>query len=524
MSTPSGTAAPAQSFAADSPASTTTPTHREIMQVIGGIVLCILLASLDQTVVIPALPAMASDLNGFGHLSWIVAAYLIAATVTTPFYGKLSDIYGRRQLLNAAIGIFIATSVLCALARTLDQLILFRTLQGLGGGGLMALAQAAIADVVPPRQRGRYQGYLAAVWGVSSIAGPLVGGYVSEHFSWRWLFWMNLPLGLLALYACNRGLRLLTPKGGKLRLDLPGSLLLAATIVSCLLALGWGGTTYAWLSPQITGLFALSALSLAALVWQEKRAADPLLPPRMFANRTFVCGVAASSTGALAIFLCIFALPLYFQLVRGNSAAQSGLFVMPFLLANVLGNIISSKLARRTGKMRGILTGGFAAGALGLCVLAFLDAAAPIWLVLGVTLLAGTGLGGCMVGTIMVVQNALHPRDIGAGTGSVIVLRSMGSAFGSALAGTLLGLGFATALANAGISQAIDLGSMRHGSDVLSQLPAAALQALTHGVAATFRTIFAFGAFVAAISLVIVRWMPDLELRGGTPAHTPLGD
>ena len=524
MATPSGTAVPAQSLAADSPTSATTPTHRDIMRVIGGIVLCILLASLDQTVVIPALPAMAADLNGFGHLSWIVAAYLIAATVATPFYGKLSDIYGRRQLLNAAIGIFIVTSVLCALARTLDQLILFRTLQGLGGGGLMALAQAAIADVVPPRQRGRYQGYLAAVWGVSSIAGPLVGGYVSEHLSWRWVFWMNLPLGLLALFSCNRGLRLLTPRGGKLRLDVPGSLLLAAAIVSCLLAFGWGGTAYAWTSPRIAGLFALSALSLAALVWQEKRAADPLLPPRMFANRTFVCGVAASSTGALAIFLCIFALPLYFQLVRGNSAAQSGLFVMPFLLANVLGNIISSRLARRSGKMRGILTGGFAVGALGLCALAFLDATAPLWLVLGVTLLAGIGLGGCMVGTIMVVQNALQPRDIGAGTGAVIVLRSMGSAFGSALAGTLLGLGFATALANAGINQPIDLGSMRHGSDVLSQLPAAARQALTHGVAATFRAIFAFGAFVAVISLLIVRWMPDLELRGGTPAHTPLGD
>jgi EmrB/QacA subfamily drug resistance transporter len=494
------------------------------MRVIGGIVLCILLAALDQTVVIPAVPAIAADLNGFGHLSWIVAAYLIAATVTTPIYGKLSDIYGRRQLLTVSIGLFVVTSALCAMARTLDQLILFRALQGMGGGGLMSLAQAAIADVVAPRQRGRYQGYLAAVWGVASIAGPLVGGYVSEHLSWRWLFWLNLPLGLFAMYSCNRGLRMLKPRGGKIRLDILGSLLLASTIVSCLLALSWGGASYGWLSPEILGLLALSVATLAALVWQERRAADPLLPPRMFRNATFVCGVAASSLGALGIFMCIFALPLYFQLVRGTSASESGLFVTPFLLSNVLGNIISSNLARRTGRMRGILSAGFIGGAIGLALLAFMGPGTSLAAVLAATLLAGVGLGSCMVATIMVVQNALDPRDIGAGTGSVLVLRSMGSAFGSALAGTLLGLGFAGSLAAAGIHQQIDLGALRHGSDVLSQLPAAAKAVLMDGVASTFRDIFAFGAVIALLSLLVVRRMPDLELRSGLASHTPIGD
>jgi EmrB/QacA subfamily drug resistance transporter len=499
-------------------------THREIMRVIGGIILCILLAALDQTVVIPAVPAIAADLNGFGHLSWIVAVYLIAATVTTPIYGKLSDIYGRRQLLTVSIGLFVITSALCAMARTLDQLILFRTLQGLGGGGLMSLAQAAIADVVAPRQRGRYQGYMAAVWGVASIAGPLVGGYVSEHLSWRWLFWMNLPLGLFAMYSCNRGLRMLKPRGGKIRLDILGSLLLALTIVSCLLALSWGGISYGWVSLQILGLLALSAAALAALVWQERRAADPLLPPRMFRNPTFVCGITASSLGALSIFLCIFALPLYFQLVRGTSASESGLFVTPFLLSNVLGNIVSSNLARRTGRMRGILSAGFIGGIVGLCLLASMGRGAPLSFVLAATLLTGVGLGSCMVGTIMVVQNALEPGDMGAGTGSILVMRSMGSAFGSALAGTLLALGFAAALAAAGITQQIDLGALRHGSDVLSQLPGAAKAALVDGVASTFRLIFAFGAGVAVVSLLVVRRMPDLELRSGVAAHTPIGD
>ncbi|WP_233235754.1 MDR family MFS transporter [Bordetella sp. LUAb4] len=495
------------------------------MRVIGGIVLCILLASLDQTVVIPAVPAIASDLNGFGHLSWIVAAYLIAATVTTPIYGKLSDIYGRRGMLTVSIGLFIVTSVMCAMAQTLDQLIWFRALQGLGGGGLMSLAQAAIADVVAPRQRGRYQGYLAAVWGVASIAGPLVGGYVSEHLSWRWLFWMNLPLGLVAMYSCNRGLRTLKAKGGKARLDLLGSLLLALTIVSCLLALSWGGAAYAWLSPEIMGLVLLTVLALIALVWQEKRARDPLLPPRMFANKTFTCGVAVSSTGALAIFLCIFSLPLYFQLVRGTSASESGLFVVPFLLSNVAGNMVASNLARRVGKLRGILSVGLTVAAIGMCALAFMGPSTPLALVLAVTLLAGVGLGQCMVGMIMSVQNALDSRDIGAGTGAVLVLRSVGSAFGSALAGSLLALGFAASLSKAGIVEQIDLGALRHGSDVLSNLAPAARLALMDGVASTFRMIFAFGAVMTVISLIIVRRMPDLELRGSTAhQHVPLGE
>jgi EmrB/QacA subfamily drug resistance transporter len=521
MSTPSGTLGSSSLSASSPPAAL---SHREIMRVIGGIILCILLAALDQTVVIPAVPAIAADLNGFGHLSWIVAAYLIAATVTTPIYGKLSDIYGRRQLLTVSIGVFVVTSALCALARSLDQLILFRTLQGLGGGGLMSLAQAAIADVVAPRQRGRYQGYLAAVWGMASIAGPLVGGYVSEHLSWRWLFWLNLPLGLIAMYSCNRGLRMLKPKGGKVRLDLLGTLWLTGTIVSCLLALGWGGATYPWFSPEIFGLFALSLVALAALVWQERRAADPLLPPRMFANRVFVCGIASSSLAALTIFLCIFSLPLYFQLVRGTSASISGLFVTPFLLANVVGNVISSNLARRVGKMRSILCAGFALGALGLFLLALLGAGASIATVLAVTLLTGVGVGSCMVATIMVVQNALESRDIGAGTGSVLVLRSIGSAFGSALAGSLLGLGFASSLAGAGITQEIDLGALRHGSDVLSHLAPGAMSALMHGVASTFHTIFAVGGVISLVSLAIVCRMPDLELRGGISDHTPIGE
>ncbi|KDP84349.1 major facilitator transporter [Cupriavidus sp. SK-3] len=489
------------------------------MRVIGGIVLCILLAALDQTVVIPAVPAIANDLNGFGHLSWIVTAYLITSTVSTPLYGKLSDTYGRRRLLMLAIALFILASVACAMAASLEQLILFRALQGIGGGGLMSLAQAAIADVVAPRQRGRYQGYLATVWAVASIAGPLVGGWTSDHLSWRWLFWINVPLGLLAMFMCHRGLSQLQVRGGAARVDWGGALLLTVSIVAFLLAMSWGGDVYAWLSPEIAGLALLAVAATAALVWQERRAADPMLPPRLFRNRAYVLGVAASAMAALNIFLCIFALPLHFQLVRGADASESGLLVVPFLLSTVAGNFIVAGLAPRLGRMRGILTGGFIAAALGLLALVAVSPGTPLVLVLLAMTVAGVGLGMAMVGTLMTVQNVLERRDTGAGTGALLVLRSLGSAFGGALAGTLLTLEFRNALQASGVSQVLDLGALRHGSEALAHLSPAVRDVLTGGVESGFQLIFAVGAVAALLALAIVRRMPDVELRSSVTEH-----
>ncbi|WP_157160349.1 MFS transporter [Cupriavidus sp. BIS7] len=493
--------------------------HAAIMRVIGGIVLCILLAALDQTVVIPAVTAIANDLNGFGHLSWIVTAYLIVSTVTTPLYGKLSDSFGRRRLLMVAISLFIVASVACALAQSLPQLILFRALQGVGGGGLLSLAQAAIADVVAPRERGRYQGYLATVWAVSSIAGPLVGGWVSDHLSWRWLFWINLPLGLLAMTMCYRGLAHLKPRGGKPQVDWLGALLLAVAIVAFLLAMSWGGEAFDWISPEMAGLLMLTLVALALLAWQERRAADPMLPPRLFRNRAYVMGVGASALAALNIFLCIFALPLHFQLVRDADASMSGLLVVPFLLSSVGGNFLVAWLAPRLGRMRIILTGGFIAAAIGLISLAAVTSAVPTVFVLIAMTIGGMGLGVGMVGTLISVQNALERRDMGAGTGALLVLRSLGSSIGGALAGTLLAMEFRDALARAGVSQTLDLGALRHGSDALAHLSPAVRQLLAGGVESGFHLIFAAGALAAIAALVIVRRMPDLELRSSVTEH-----
>lgn len=494
-------------------------SHPEILRVIGGIVLCILLAALDQTVVIPAVPAIAQDLNGFGHLSWIVTAYLITATVATPVYGKLSDTWGRRRLLMLAIVLFVLASVACAMATTLEQLILFRALQGIGGGGLMSLAQAAIADVVAPRERGRYQGYLATVWAVASIAGPLVGGWVSDHLSWRWLFWINVPLGLLAMWMCYRGLGRLPVRGGRARVDWLGALLLSTVIVGFLLAMSWGGASIGWFSGEMAALAAAVVFAVALLVWQERRASDPMLPPRLFANREYLLGVGASSVAALNIFLCIFALPLQFQLVRGADAAQSGMMVVPFLLATVGGNFIVAALAPRLGRMRGILTGAYAGAAIGLGALALMPSDMPLAGLLIAMVVAGTGLGAAMVGTLITVQNVLERRDTGAGTGALLVVRSFGSAIGGALAGTLLAASFRHAQDAAGLTAPLDLGALRHGSEAFAQLPQAVQQALVGGVDHGFQLIFAAGALAALLALVIVRCLRDTELRSGLAEH-----
>ena len=312
-------------------------SHQQILRVITGILLCILLAALDQTVVIPAVPTIAAELNAFGHLSWIVSAYLLTATAATPIYGKLSDMYGRRALLLPALALFIVSSVLCALAQTLPQLIVFRALQGLGGAGLMAMAQAAIADVVSPRERGRYQGYMAGTWGVASVAGPVVGGWFTDHLSWTYVFWMNVPLGLAAMWLCNRALKLLPPRRMGGRIDYGGAALLTGGVTCFLLVLSWGGTEYPWLSAPVLSLMAGTAVLFALLVWHERRTADAILPTRMFQEAVFSRGVVLAFLSSLCLLGTTFLLPLLFQLVRGSDAAQSGFLVIPFLFFNTVG-------------------------------------------------------------------------------------------------------------------------------------------------------------------------------------------
>lgn len=489
-------------------------THGQIVRVITGIMLCILLAALDQTVVIPAVPAIAADLNGFAHLTWIVSAYLLTSTAATPIYGKLSDTYGRRALLLPALVVFILASVLCALARSLPELIAARALQGLGGAGLMAMAQAAVADVVAPRERGRYQGYMASMWGLASIAGPVVGGYVTDHLSWRWVFWINLPVGLAALWLCDRALRILPVRRERARLDLLGAALLVAGIVSWLLVLSWGGVDYPWLSPQVLGLGVAGSASLLALAAWERRAADPILPPRLFRDPVFLRGVCIAFLTSIGLFGATVLLPLQFQLLLGADASRAGLLVVPFLGATVTGAFAGGQAARWLGRTKAVVVAGLLGCAGGFVLLGVLPAAASLWLVLPCTALLGFGMGATLPTVLMLVQNAAERRDVGAATGALLFLRSMGGAFGSTLVGSVLAARFAAGLSAAGIAgEGVNLGALRHGAEHLTALGPLAGEAARGALAGAFHWAFLACAGAVVLAAVIAAGMRDQVLR-----------
>jgi EmrB/QacA subfamily drug resistance transporter len=487
-------------------------SHRQITRVVQGIVLCILLAALDQTVVIPAVPAIATELNGFSHLSWIVTAYLLTSTAATPIFGKLSDMWGRRALLLPAIVLFIIASALCASAQSLTWLIVCRALQGVGGGGLMSMAQAAIADVVSPRERGRYQGYMAGTWGIASIAGPLVGGYVTEHLSWRWVFWINLPLGLLALLACAQALRILQVRRRRTQIDYLGAALLTGGITAWLVLLSSGGTEFPWASLPGFALAGLGVLLILLLAWQERRAPEPLLPPRLFANDIFTRGVMLAFFSSLGLFAGTFLLPLYFQLARGVDPGQSGVIVVPFLLSSTVGAFLAGQLSRRLGRPRGIVLTGMLAAAGGFALVGTLSLHTPLVLAELYMTLLGFGMGLCLPSVLVMVQNAAERRDVGVATGSLLFLRSMGGAFGSAVGGALLTGHFLAHLATLGITAHVDLGAV-HGGAAIAGVPDALRAAALQGLVGGFHLAFWVTSGLLLVGAAICATMRDVVLR-----------
>jgi MFS family permease len=383
----------------------------------------------------------------------------------------------------------------------------------------MAMAQAAIADVVSPRERGRYQGYMSTTWGIASIAGPIVGGWAAEALSWRWIFWANLPIALVAMLLCHRALRLLQPRAQRARIDWAGAGLLTAAISAWLLLLSWGGVEMPWTAPPILGLGAAGLVLILLLAWQERQVPDPLLPPRLFANPVFVRGVAIAFCAALALFGGSFLLPLFFQLVRGVDATASGALVVPFLGANCVGAWCSGLLARRRGKMKAILLTGLSGCMLGFVLLALVNAATPRFVLVAFQMVLGFSLGMVMPSSLVCVQNAADRRDIGAATGCVLFLRSMGGAFGSTLVGALLASGFASRLATIGITAHIDLGEVRHGG-ALAEVPAAMLPQVQEALGGAFHLAFFACAVAMVVAVAITLGMRDLPLRTA-PASDP---
>ena len=416
---------------------------RKLALVFAGLMLVMLMAALDATIVATALPTIAGDLGGLNHISWVTTAYLLAQTVVTPLYGKLGDQFGRRIVLQVGLVIFLVGSALCGLSHTFPELIAFRALQGLGGGGLTVSAQAAIGDVVPPRQRGRYQGLFGAVFGLATVIGPLLGGFLTTNLSWRWIFYINLPIGILALFVLAVTFPSVAART-RHRIDYTGTALLALALAALVLAVSLGGTTYPWGSVQVIGLFAVCLVALGGFVLAERRAAEPVLPLKLLRNQVFVTtGIVAVLLG-FAMFGTITFLPLYFQVVKGSSPTESGLDLLPLMAGLLLTSIVGGQIVSRTGRYRAFPIVGTAIMTVGLFLLSRLSPETSTLEASAFMFVTGFGIGLVMQVLVVAVQNAVDYQELGVATSGNTLFRNIGSSVGTAIIGTI----FATELAS----------------------------------------------------------------------------
>src|SRR3954467_13293568 len=495
---------------AESPAEDETE-RRSILLVVSGLMLVMLLASLDQTIVSTALPTIVGELGGLQHLSWVVTAYLLAVTVVTPLYGKLGDLYGRKRVLQTALTIFLIGSALCGLAQGMSELIAFRAIQGLGGGGLMVSAQAAIGDVVPPRERGKWTGLFGAVFGVSSIAGPLIGGFLTTNVSWRWIFYVNLPLGVAAL-----GVLGITLPGRSERveraLDYSGTVLLAVALSALVLATTLGGTSYDWGSPFIVGLGAIFVVATALFIAVERRAREPILPPSLFGNRVFSVTSPVGLVVGLPLFGALTFLPLFQQVVRGDSPTESGLQLLPVMGGLLFTSILSGQVITRTGRYRWFPIAGTAIGVLGLLLLARLDRSTSTALAALYMLVLGMGLGMVMQVLVLAVQNSVEYEQLGVATSGATLFRSIGGSVGTAVLGAVFTNKLTNVLAAtvpAGASQ--NVGSL--DPSALQRLPAALRDPYLSAFTDAVDLVFLVAAGIMTVACVLAWLIPERPLR-----------
>nr|WP_246619660.1 MDR family MFS transporter [Streptomyces corallincola] len=465
-----------------------------------ALVLAVLLAALDQTIVSTALPRIAEDLNGFASISWVSAAYLLASTAATPLWGKLGDMFGRRRLYLVSTGLFLLASAACGLAQNLPELIAARALQGIGGGGMIVLTFALVGDVVPPAERGRYQGMFGSVYGVASIVGPLLGGVFTDQLSWRWAFLINLPVGAVTLVIAARAL----PSGVRratARIDCAGALLLAALATGIVLVTSFG-QRWGWASPRIIALVAATAALAAILPAVERRAAAPVLPVTMLASRTVVFASLIGFVANAAMFSVLVYLPTYLQIVHGVSATLSGVHLLPLVVGLVVSQSLAGRWAAHAERLRTILVTGLALNVVGLLLLGTVGADTPTLVLSGYFLVTGVGIGMVPMVVLTAVQNTVAPEDIGAASAVVTFARSIGAAFGVAVFGTLLTSGFAGRLRDLPLPPAFDAARPETVRSLSGALRPAVLDAFAHATGAGFLWItplVALGAFLALL-------------------------
>jgi EmrB/QacA subfamily drug resistance transporter len=490
---------------------------RAVRIAVGALALGLLLAALDQTIVSTALPTIVSELGGIDHLSWVVTAYLLASTAATPLWGKLGDMYGRKRLFQTVIVIFLIGSALCGISQNMTELIAFRALQGLGGGGLIALSMAIVGDIVPPRDRGRYQGVFGAVFGASSVLGPLLGGVFTEQLSWRWVFYINLPIGIVALLVIAAVLHIPVRRTAH-RIDYAGMAVVAAAATCLVLVTSLGGVTWPWDSARIITLAVVGVLLVGVFVLIERRAEEPVLPPRLFRIRTFVICSAMSFIIGFAMFGALTYLPTFLQVVHGYSPTLSGVHMIPMVVGLLISSTGSGQIVSRTGHYKVFPIVGTAVTAVGLVLLHQLDENTSTWVMSLYFLVFGLGLGLVMQVLILAVQNAVGYEDLGSATSGTTFFRSIGASFGVSIFGTIfanqLSGKLTSALRGLTLPPGFSPGQLQSDPKSIGRLPQNVKGPILHAYSQSITTVFLWAVPVTCVGFVLAWFLREQPLRG----------
>ncbi|MGW1025176.1 MDR family MFS transporter [Streptomyces sp. NPDC002577] len=496
---------------------------RSVRVVLLALMIAMLLAMLDNMIIGTAMPTIVGELGGLEHLSWVVTAYTLATAASTPIWGKLGDMYGRKGVFLTSIVIFLIGSALSGMAQDMTQLIGFRAIQGLGAGGLMVGVMAVIGDLIPPRERGKYQGMMAGVMALAMIGGPLVGGTITDHLGWRWSFYINLPLGVVALAAIGTVLHL-PKKRTQSRIDYLGAALLTVGITAIVLVTTWGGTQYAWGSAMIMELIAIGVASLVGFVFVQMKAAEPILPLHIFRSRNFTLMSVIGFVTGFVMFGAVLFLPLYQQSVQGASATNSGLLLLPMLMSMMVLSLVAGRVTTNSGKYKIFPVSGTVLTIAGLFLLAQMDTGTTR-LTSGLYMaVLGAGMGCLMQTTMLVAQNSVEMKDMGVASSSTTLFRTLGSSFGVAIMGALFNNRVQDVMAEraGALGSQITEKSAQLDAASLAKLPAAAREAYQHAVSAGTHSAFLLGSVVAVVALVAAVFVKEVPLRGAG-AQKPAG-